>query len=250
MGQFPDGYEVDLNKFEYFNDNKGRHLCDIEGDWLNRERPDIPNMTINGAPLGMKGNLFIRPTFSTLFVSMMQRQDKFDLPGNKSFGFQGYPDPFGLRVRLRDLVKRFPNEYNLTTKWNGLTDSKETHQSYEDMMKRHVFHLCPRGCGHDSVRFFECCFYGRIPIIVGDNYLFGELEGVDLSFVYRVTQYSPEQIQSVLKQVYELSWEEIEKKSRAARNYFDTYVRAYMKDPTAYYLNLYKDTNGLPIRQS
>ena len=80
------------------------------------------------------------------------------------------------------------HECVLTNHWNGPSETGGAeHQAFEELMKECTFALCPRGCGHDSARFFEACFFQRIPIVIGDNILFGQLDGIDLSFCYRIS---------------------------------------------------------------
>lgn len=250
MGQFSDGnYDFDKSKFEFFDKYKSKHWADIEGDWLGKEIPkdlDGINITINGLVKGVEkrfNKIFVRPTFSYYLMNTLNRADE-DISGQKSFGFMGYPDPHGLRRRLQGIVAEFPGEYYLTNRWNGPAKvGSPEHISYETLMKRHIFSLCPRGCGHDSVRFYEACFLGRVPIIIGDNYLFGELDGLDVDFAIRVSQYSSDEyIQQVLESTLDMSDNEIKDRQERALKYFQE-VRKYLKNSTKYFL----EQNGLFI---
>jgi hypothetical protein len=251
MGQFGDSNQIDLSQFSLLKTQREKHWADIEGDWLGREIPpelDGINITINGAVRGIEKRfrtVFVRPTFSTYFTTHLNMEPT-PLPTYKSFCFKGYPDPYGLRYRLKDIIVKFPNEYILTDKWNGPAQlGGLEHQTYEKMMLQHVFHLCPRGAGHDSVRFFESCLMGRIPIVIGDNILFGELDGIDTTFAFQISQYLPNTlIQKRLDEIFKISRIEIEDRCGRAREYCK-HIRDYFEHPTKY---LMKVINGLSIR--
>lgn len=137
-------------------------------------------------------------------------------------------------------MKKFPGEYVLTDSWNGPAP-KEQNLRYEEFMLKHIFHLCPRGAGHDSARFFESCLLGRIPIVIGDNRFFGEGK-LDTSFCLQISQYLPNTlIEAQLRQFFNMSWPEIEDRCKRAQLYFES-VREYFKNPTQYLL---KDVYGL-----
>lgn len=250
MGQIGDSHQLDLSKFPYLNKYRDKHWIDIEGDWLNREIPrelDGINLTINGAVRGIESRfnkIFVRPTFSTFLVSNLNTLWPSH-PNYKSIGFQGYPDPFGLRRRLQSIMSQFPGEYVLTDNWNGPAKiAGSEHKSYQYLMLRNLFHLCPRGCGHDSVRFFESCLMEHIPIVVGDNILFGELDGLDTSFAFQISQYqSLQSISEQIRKILSIDWNEINFRISQIKDY-NNYIRLYFENPTKYLLwRIY----GLPI---
>lgn len=253
MGQFSDGnYNIDISQFKYFEQYKDKHWCDIEGDWLNQQIPECLNgcnITINGLVKGVEkrfNKVFVRPTNSTFLINSLKRFETFDL-GKRSFGFCGYPDPFGLRYKIGKILEStgLPNQYKLTNNWNGpATINGNEHIQYENIMKNNIFLLCPRGAGHDSVRFYEACFFGKIPIIIGDNWLVDELFGEDLDFCYRISQYSStEYIKSKFFEIFNLPKPIIQEKCFKSRQYFDKCIRNYYKNPT-YYMG---EKLGLPI---
>ena len=244
MGQFSDGnYEIDINKFTYFDKFKQKHWCDIEGDWLGKNIPQCLNgcnITINGLVKGFEkrfNKVFVRPTNSTFLINSLKRFETFDI-GRRSFGFMGYPDPYGVRYKLGNILKStgLPLEYILTNNWNGpATINGIEHVAYEQIMKNNTFLLCPRGAGHDSVRFYEACFFGKIPILIGDNWLVDEMFGEDTSFCYKISQYSStEYIKNKLFEIFNLPTNIIKEKCKLSRNYFDKVIRKYYKNPTLY----------------
>lgn len=248
-GQFSDGTPINkLNpyQFDYFKGNESRHIFDIEGDFLNKIVPSSFRgsiLTINSALNQYKSQfkMFVRPTFSKLLVDIARnRHENFELPKNRSYGFLGLPDPNGIRYKVYKAfsASRLPGNYRFTEKFNAPSDldSYEV-KSYEEHMLSHCFALCPRGAGADSIRYFEACYYGRIPIIIGDNILPGELDGEDVSFAFRISQYTTEDlIQEILENIYEISDSELLERSKKARKYFEKVIRTYFKDPTLKFL--------------
>jgi len=229
-----------------FEDYGAKNIIDIEGDWLGNEIPvELFNLTltINGArnflkKFGVKH--FVRPTFSTNFVDICRsnKREGFDNCVRRSFGFKGFPDPHGIRLRLREALSLtgLSCEYKFTEKWNGPVSLNSTVLSeYVDLMLRHSFSLCPRGAGHDSVRFYESCYYGRVPVVVGDNILFEDEVASRFTFKINTWMNAKEMAAELLK-IASISDEEIIERGKAARSYFDTFVRAYMADPTGYFL--------------
>jgi hypothetical protein len=248
MGQFSDASkneEMCAKNFMYWEKYPDRHIADIEGDWPNRKIPEHLKqswLTINGVPSEMKDwpRLVIRPTFSKLFLQLIKSPPKFLAPNNRRFFFKGYPDPWGVRAKLYYVIQtsNLDADYVLTAKWNGHNDPENSvAKSYTSQMESGCFALCPRGVGHDSVRFFEACMFGRIPVVVGDNIIMGEEWGVDTSFAIKISQHeSLLDIKKQLVQVSKMSGEEVYERASAARRYFTNTVLSYFQDPTMYFL--------------
>lgn len=250
FGQFSDQTtlgEIEKKRKLYEHLPLERVIVDIEGDWLNKKMPEWLKkciLTINGASLDFKSlKAFVRPTFSTLLIHL---KDKWDIPKydvEKRFIFRGFPDPHGVRSRIKAGFKltNIPHIIELTDKWNGPStiDSEDT-QNYIGLMNKGLLALAPRGCGHDSVRYLEACWFGRVPIVIGDNLLVGE-DYYDTSFCYKISQFqSISAINAQLFDIFEESDSELLKKARNARKYFDEVVRTYFKDPTLMFLNWLK----------
>jgi len=131
-----------------------------------------------------------------------------------------------------------PYQISFNPTWNGPSPiHSDIVKEYQVHMVQNTFALCPRGNGKDSVRFFEACFFNRVPIVIGSNVLFGE-GYANLDFVEYIDEnLSISKIAKALEDIYErnppeVAWE----KGLAARSYFEEYVRDYMNDPTAYFI--------------
>lgn len=243
IGQWHDQITPDFRQFPYLDKYPEKHIIDIEGDGTNR---NIPNslfssiLTINSLNKGLlsllKKKPYVRPTFSKLLVDCAKnRYDRFTL-GKRSFGFIGLSDPWGVRHRMAKILNNLNinKEIILRNDWNGLThkDSPIV-KKYEELMMRNSFALCPRGAGEDSVRFYEACFFERVPVIIGNNILPGELDGYDVSFAFRINYDESEQNQMTkFLQIYSISDDEILERSIRARKYFEDIIRPQIQKPT------------------
>ena len=248
MGQFDDAYQfhdIKLENYQYAIKLPSQHIADIEGDWSNKEIPNWLlkcNLTINGlnhslyAATSKYGNLFVRPTFSKLLVKLA-RGPKLKRPKlnyNRTFFFRGLPEPYGHRLRLKSLFEKSKvnGVYELTDKWNAsISPTSSISTSYVEDMLKHDIALCPRGLGKDSVRFYEACAYGRVPVIFGDNVVFDNYEAPQI-----FTLENDENIIQKLQNISRLDVDVLETVAENSYNYFWEKVALYMKDPTGYYL--------------
>jgi hypothetical protein len=238
--------------FPHFYGNESKHICDIEGEggFESSNRHPIPewlhdSIITTMGPLREYEKidyLFTRPTFSHLFMDIVKNHhDSFDFPSKKSFGMRAF-----LNHKIRALTlyvmhnADFNKEIHINRKWEGLSHiGSDTQKEFIDTMLNNSISLCPRGSGIDSVRFFESCYYNRLPVIITDyDYLlFGE-DHYDMGFVHRIhkTDMSPEHLLQELTEVYDSPWEDMRDRALLGKQYFETIVREYFEDPTAYFL--------------
>jgi hypothetical protein len=87
---------------------------------------------------------------------------------------------------------------------------------YAEMVQRSKFILCPRGHGTSSFRLYETLSAGRVPVVVGDQWLVPPRVDWD-SGIIRVRERSVHLIPEILEQA-EAGWEE---KAVAARALWD-----------------------------
>ena len=248
----------DLSKFtpkdfKYFYGNESKHICDIEGEggFEASNRSAIPkwlhkSVITTMGPLKKYSNiefLFTRPTFSHLFMDIVRNQkDSFDFPTEKSFGLRAFLNHKVRAATVHALHNSdFKKEMHVNRKWEGLSAiGSQTQKDFIATMLDNSISLCPRGSGIDSVRFFETCYYNRVPVIITDYdyYLFGE-DHYNIDFCYRInnTKIDPKYILKELEKIYNTPIEELEIKASKAKEYFETIVREYFDDPTLYFLN-------------
>jgi hypothetical protein len=255
MGQFGDGHGpelVDLNQWEFFEKYPERHIADIEGDWLGKEVPEHFKRCIttrNGIlESDVTPKVCVRPTFSVFLVNAgrepIDEKERFSWPEKHGFSFKGLGDPFGVRHRMIDgfSISGLPGEASLNSEFLApipLDDPRRI--EYINRMKKYTFALCPRGAGLDSVRYLEACYLGRCPVIVGNHAIVGD-NYYDTSFMFRVTDNKSALGMSLdfSKIFHNTSMQEAIDRGKAARDYFDTVIRDYFKDPTKYFINFLK----------
>ena len=263
MGQFSQDkreiLNIKPNDYEYFRGNEAKHIMDIDGEggFEASRRPAIPNwmknsiITTNG-PIKKYSDiefLFTRPTFSHLLIDIINgKSENFDFPDKKSFGLRAFLNHKVRAATVHALHNGdFNKELHVNRKWQGLSDlGSQTQPDFVDTMLNNSISLCPRGSGIDSVRFWESCYYNRLPVIITDYdyFLFGE-DHYDLSFCYRICNInmSPKYLLNELNKIYDTPLEDMKERAAAGKRYFETIVREYFSDPTLYFLNWLKEKN-------
>jgi hypothetical protein len=244
MGQIGDTNRhcLDPNRYPLFFKAPSRHIIDIEGDWHNCTLPDWVQdaiLTINGAHKGLRAErMFIRPTFSRLLVKLAKSAEPPPpFPAELGFGFRGKRDPLGVREKVHLAAAGLPVRWEWMSQWSApAAPDSDVSIRYQELLQACAVCFCPRGDGHDTVRFFEVCWYGRVPIVIGDNMLMGS-DGYDMSFVHQIpTSLSVEEMTEFFRRVAQTGWEELRERGKAARAYFDNVVQPYFRDPTLSFL--------------
>lgn len=242
MGQFSEFYkDIDISEFTYFEGKESKHIADIEGDWKDKERPEWINkclITINGAKSEYKDlKMFVRPTFSFLLMDLVKNWPGVSVPFNSNlkFGFKGTPDSRGTRKRLKTIIENsnLKSEIILNDKWmasNHPTDQNTI--SYIKLLLNNTFSLCPHGAGADSVRFYETCFFSRIPIIVSNIFIPFQDEFTDPFYFKIDPNLSDEEILRKLNEIKNTDLGLLKEMSYNARKYFDVCLKPYFEDPT------------------
>jgi hypothetical protein len=255
IGQISDGtmHEIKQEEFSYLRGNEHKHIVTIEGDWANNTIPDYLLgciFTGNGMKDYSKTYKYCaRPCMSKLLVHLAKNNVGYDLnySCNKSFGFKGQYDIHGTRAKIYKILHelRLPNEMSFNNTWLGSINLEEnfTIQEYAKIFKNNLLSLCPRGAGEDTIRFYEACFFGRVPIIIGDTKIMNE-DNYDCSFIFKISPNATDDcIKDFFNAIYNTPQDILEKKAKQARLYFDNIVKDYFQDPTANFINFLKYHN-------
>jgi hypothetical protein len=253
MGQFTClGKPFQKKDFEYFDLFANKHICDLEGDWTyNFAAKDILEnciITTNGAKKEYSqfyDRIFIRPTFSKLLINLVKNYKKIHYKPNynRVFAFKGFQDPLGVRIRIANLINKtnLKKDIEFNNTWMGNSSYKNPAVSeYIKKIYNNTFSLCPRGAGVDTVRFFESCYFGRIPIIIGDNLLFGETE-YKKKFFFKITPDSTDQ--QIIDKLVEISNSDnelIDEMSKNCIEFFEKHVITYFKEPDRCFIHWLK----------
>jgi hypothetical protein len=256
MGQINNDRGILLNSspdnYPYFRGNEDRHICDIEGEggFEAANRAPLPewlhgSIITTVGPIKKYSNikyLFTRPNSPILMSDIIKnRKEEFQFPEGNSFGLCAY-----MNHKIRALCvyalhnSDFEKELHVKRKWQALAKvGSDTQEQYINTMINNSISLCPRGSGVNSVRFYETCYYNRVPVMISDydHILFAE-DTHDTSFCFRICQenMTPEYLHGELGKIYNTSNEELKKRADSAKDYFETAVRSYFEDPTLYFI--------------
>lgn len=248
MGQISCGtmHEFKKQDFLYLDQFPNKHVVELEGDWLNNSAEQWVAKLIKSGnsskPEHLIGPLCVRPPMSNLLVYLGKTNPEYDLefPEKKSWCFRGFADPLGVRQRTVNLAKELnlEGEYEVTNTFGARSSLNSSHVSeYILLMHRNILSLCPRGAGIDTIRFYEACYFGRVPVAISDAKWMGE-DFYDMSFAFRLSpSLSDEQLKSELIKINNLPLSELIDRGHKARDYFQTVVVNYFKDPTKFFLN-------------
>jgi len=249
MGQISCGTYTEFSEsdFKYLKNNYTKHVVEIEGDWYQKR---IPSWLLDCNCVG-NGNrtyyyprlFFTRPCLSRLLVYLAKNNIEYDidLPEQISFGFIGQHDPYHTRIKTYNILKsnNINHEIYFNEKWSAQVDLKKDNQiiqNFAGVLKRNILSLCPRGVGEDSSRFYETCFFGRVPVIIGHCKIMDE-DKLEDKFFYRINPDLPDdKLLEELNKIYSTPLEELKKKCYQAKEYFNNNVKKYFEDPTKYYL--------------
>jgi len=248
-GQYSDRdrWMLEPTRFGYFASAAARHLFDLEGD--QSQQSFLPWMrqgiitAMNANPDHRNWNTFVRPGCSNLLMSLVANPPEFTLPDEIGFFFMGQPDPNGLRERVAEAFFKanVPGEFIFTKKWNAVSPLDDADVlRYVEGMKRWSFQLCPAGTGQMTVRFFEACAYGRVPVVIADNLLFMESS---INFVARQhTAVSVDVLARWFKRMYEYACFSSDLMYSEPRRFFGLKIGEYFNDPTAWLIARMRQT--------
>ena len=113
------------------------------------------------------------PLFQPIRLPTLNTSDIQDVPYDLSF--QGTFVTHPIRKRIPSIMARCQKE-GLHCCWQETSDFYrkvpehwKLRNSYLRLMQNSKFVLCPRGWGHNSIRFFETIALGRIPVLISDR---------------------------------------------------------------------------------
>jgi len=255
MGQVSCGLPLPTEKeFKYFEGNEEKHIIDFEGDWFHNSIPKWLKksiVSVSGVKKEYEGiKIFARPAVSNLLLDVIRnnRQIKYTLESNKSFGFKGFPDPRGIRhktAKACELAKVKTNiEFN--SSWQGKTHpNNKIVSEYCKMILQNTFALCPSGTGVDSVRFFEVCFFSRIPVVVSDSFTMGHEFNKVKPFYFQISPHQPiDEMAKELMEVEQISLDKVKEMSYNAKEFFEIKMRKYFEDPTLQFIEWLKENDN------
>ncbi len=243
MGQVSCGLPLPKkNEFKYFDGNKEKHIIDFEGDWFQKSIPNwLRNsiVSVSGVKKEYEGiKIFTRPATSSLLLDIIRnnRQVKHTFESNKNFCFKGFPDPRGIRMKMAKGCQLAGIKSNIVFNqaWQGKAHSRSKEVAdYCKLMLQNTFALCPSGTGVDSVRFFEACFFSRIPVVVSDSFTMGHKHNKNKPFYFQIDPYnSIDEMARNLAEIEKIPLHKLKEMSYNSKEFFESKMRKYFEDPT------------------
>lgn len=105
----------------------------------------------------------------------------------------------------------------------------------------------PPARGDGSIRIYESCYFGRVPIISGHHWLIGH-DYFDMSFLSQIShEATEEQMADFFREVSASPLAELQERGSLARRYFDEVRRSYFRGPTLHFLQ-FLERQGLLSR--
>ncbi len=237
---------LDSRRFEYFVGNEHRHIFDLESDLDDKIQPWIPLefrqsifTAMNALPEHRDWNVMVRPGFSRLLVDLVKREPQpWKPPIRTGFYFRGQRDPHGLREKVRQalILADVPHDFTFTDRWNAPTAAHDPIvRSFERETLEWSHSLCPGGTGMSmTCRYFEVMAFGRVPVVIAKNYLFGERCGELSSWL---SQLGPDTSVEQLARWLQWSLEKVPTEhGKTFREFFDYHTKVYFADPTLYFI--------------
>lgn len=246
-GQF---WEKTQQKFKMLEEDIDKHLFDLDGAFMERFAPDwMTELTKTGNCSKnnhyLNPNYCLRPPTTALLVYLGKENPSADIeyPDHKTFSFMGIKDPYGVREKMLKAVDKLklPGEYALTSKIHSheLPTSRPSSE-YIKVLYENLISLCPTGIEHDTARFYEACFFGRVPVCIG-NVKFVTDDSYKVDFPFKIPpEISVDQLAKELGKIYDTPISELIERGKAARNYFQQVIVKYYSDPTLFFLEFLK----------
>ena len=255
MGQVSCGLPMpDKNEFKYFDGNETKHIIDFEGDWFQKSVPAWLRKSLISVS-GVKGeyegmNIFARPAFSSLFLDIIRnnRKVKHTFESNKRFCFKGFPDPRGIRMKMAEACNKadIETDVQFNKHWQGKAspNSREVLE-YCKMILKNTFSLCPSGTGVDSVRFFETCFFSRIPVVISRSFTMGHEFNKTKPFYFQIDPYiSIEDMVQKLSKIEKTPIDKLKEMTSNSKDFFESNIRSYFEDPTLKFIEWLRKNEG------
>jgi len=247
MGQVSCGLPLPtMGEFKYFEGNEEKHIIDFEGDWLKKSIPNWlrnSRISVSGVKKEYAGiKIFTRPALSYLLMDIIRnnRKVRHTFEPNKRFAFKGFPDPRGIRIKAAQAcelaaVKRSV-EFNQVWEGKASPSSRATAQYCKSILQS-TFTLCPSGTGVDSVRFFEVCFFSRIPIVVSDSFTMGHEFNKSKPFYFQIDPHnSLKQMAKELVEIENTPLSTLQEMGTNSKEFFESHLRKYFEDPTSTFI--------------
>lgn len=237
LGQICENQEIPEEFITLCNQYKTKIIVDIEGDFgSSLFHPCFKQVTTcAGGPdkrWGLK-NCFVRPHLSKVLIELF----KLNLPIKPSeekklnFFFQGQVNVLNRVFMIESFLEsKIPNViFKLQQSWGAKKTIKDS--DYCQTMNDNLLSLCPKGVGGSSIRLYESCYFGCVPIILGSDKIMAEDE-YDTSFAFKLEDYNNKtEIKKLIDEINNTEPKYLIEKGIKARRYYDDIVKPFLENP-------------------
>lgn len=242
LGQICEGQEIPQEFIDLCNKYKRKVIVDIEGDFGSSLFHSCFKQvtTCAGGPDKNWGleNCFVRPHLSKVLIELYKSGYplKHSSEKNKNFFFQGQINVLN-RVKMIEsfIESKIENIiFKVQPIWGANKSIKDS--DYCQTMNDNLLSLCPRGVGGSSIRLYESCYFGCVPIILGSDRMMAEDE-YDTSFAFKLQDYNNKtEILKLIKIINETDHQCLISKGIKARKYYDDIIKPYLDSPSNEFL--------------
>lgn len=225
-------------------------IVDIEGDFgSNLFHPCFKKViTCAGGPdkKWQLKNCFVRPHLSRVLIELYEKGYSVTSPDKKQFNFvfQGQINVLNRIKMVESILELEIKNYRLKIQKSWGANKTIQESDYCSNLNDNLLSLCPRGVGGSSIRLYESCFFGCVPIILGTDQMMAE-DTYDTSFAFKLEDYeNKESIKQFIKKINDTPRENLINMGMRARKYYNEVVSTYLKNPFEQFQN-WINTNGL-----
>ena len=242
LGQIIENKIIPDEFIEICKNNPKKVIVDLEGDFgsslFNSCFKNV--ITCAGGPDKSWGltNCFVRPQLSKVLLELHCNNYQ-TLPVDSkalNFYFQGQVNVPNRIILLKALQQLNLNniKVSVNNSWGGNLSIQDS--EYCNMMNSNLLSLCPKGVGGSSIRFYESCFFGSVPILIGNDEVMSE-HTYDTSFIFRIPDYNDIScVKHELDKINKTDAEQLRNRGKRARQYYDDVVKPHLDDPMSTFL--------------
>lgn len=243
LGQVCEGQSISQEFIDICNTYKTKAIVDIEGDFgSSLFHPCFKQVTTcAGGPDKRWGleSCFVRPHLSKVLIELFESKLPVKSSSEKklNFFFQGQINVLNRVLMIESFMEsRIENVvFKLQPTWGANKSIKDS--DYCQTMNDNLLSLCPRGVGGSSIRLYESCYFGCVPIVLGSDKMMAEDE-YDTSFAFKLEDYNNKsEIKKLIEQINNTEPKYLIEKGIKAKKYYNDVVAPYFNNPASQFVS-------------
>lgn len=250
LGQICEGQNISEEFIDLCNKYKRKIIVDIEGDFGSSIfHPCFKQATTCAGGPDKKWGLekcFVRPHLSKVLIELFESNiyTKRSDEKNINFFFQGQVNVLNRVLMIESFVEsKISNVvFKLQPSWGANKSIRDS--DYCQTLNENLLSLCPRGVGGSSIRLYESCFFGCVPIVLGSDKMMGE-DSYDTSFAFKLENYNNKlEIKNLINEINNTDVKYLIERGIKARKYYDDVVKPYLNNPGKEFINWLKNNES------